>query len=98
MFVGTLKIRRRLRTLQRLTELAALTAIILRHSPEGRIAVFYRMARERFHDELQPYVQQKQKVLNAELVSLEKTLKATTGVDDPERLKRFLYDAGGNGT
>lgn len=33
MFVGTLKIRRRLRTLQRLTELAALTAIILRHSP-----------------------------------------------------------------
>ena len=56
-------------------------------------SLFLIVAPERFHDELQTYVQQKQKLLNAELVSLEKTLKSTAGVDDPERLKRFLYDA-----
>src|ERR1022692_1767933 len=60
-------------------------------SPEA--ARFFIVAPERFHALLKEYVEHKQKLLNTELVSLEKTLKATTGVDDPERLKRFLYDA-----
>lgn len=54
---------------------------------------FFIVAPERFHAELKEYVEHKQKLLNTELVSLEATLKATAGVDDPERLKRFLYDS-----
>ncbi len=54
---------------------------------------FFIVAPERFHADLKDYVTHKQKLLTTELVSLEATLKATAGVDDPERLKRVLYDA-----
>jgi Peptidase family C25 len=54
---------------------------------------FFIVAPERFHAELKEYIEHKQKLLSTELVSLEATLKATAGVDDPERLKRFLYEA-----
>ena len=50
------------------------------------------VAPERFHSELKGYVEHKQKLLSTELASLEMVLKTTAGVDDPERLKRFLYD------
>lgn len=57
-------------------------------SPPKRLLV---IAPERFHAALSDFVQYKQNQLPAELVSLEKVLKETAGVDDPERLKRYLY-------
>jgi peptidase C25-like protein len=55
--------------------------------------LFIIVAPDRFHPDLKEYIQQKQKLFRTELVSLEGTLKAHEGVDDPERLKHFLYDA-----
>jgi hypothetical protein len=54
---------------------------------------FFVVAPNRFHAALQEFVQHKQKLLPTELVSLEEILKSTGGVDDPERLKRFLFSA-----
>jgi hypothetical protein len=54
---------------------------------------FFIVAPERFHEALKAYVEHKNKRFATELISLEKTLKSTAGVDDPERLKRLLYDA-----
>ncbi|HEY2838289.1 MAG TPA: C25 family cysteine peptidase [Pirellulales bacterium] len=45
-----------------------------------------------FHPQLQEYARHKQKQLPVELVSLEKTLAGASGRDDPERIKRFLFD------
>ncbi len=44
------------------------------------------------HPALQEFIAHKQKLLPTELRSLEGILNASPGVDDPERLKRFLYD------
>ena len=41
---------------------------------------------------LQDFAAYKQKLLPTELLSLESILKATSGVDDPEKLKRFLHN------
>jgi hypothetical protein len=49
------------------------------------------VAPQRFSAVLKPYIQHKQKQLSTQLVSLEDILKRTPGVDDPERLKRFLF-------
>jgi hypothetical protein len=54
---------------------------------------FFIVAPDRFHAALKEYVEHKNQRFATELISLEKTLKMTAGVDDPERLKRFLYDA-----
>jgi hypothetical protein len=51
------------------------------------------VAPEKLHDELIEYVRFKQRFLPTELVNLEEVLKSSGGVDDPERLKRFLYSA-----
>jgi hypothetical protein len=51
------------------------------------------VAPQTFYAALKEFVQHKKKLLPTELVSLEKTLKTSKGVDDPEKLKRFLYDA-----
>jgi hypothetical protein len=45
-----------------------------------------------FHPALREFVAHKQKLLLTELRSLEKILQQNRGVDDPEKLKRFLYD------
>jgi hypothetical protein len=45
-----------------------------------------------FRSTLAPFVTHKQKLLPAELKPLEDILSATPGVDDPEKLKRFLYN------
>ena len=55
--------------------------------------LFFIVAPERFHGTLKEYVAHKQKLRPTELVPLERVLKLTPGVDDPERLKRFLFDA-----
>ncbi|HEY2585877.1 MAG TPA: C25 family cysteine peptidase, partial [Tepidisphaeraceae bacterium] len=51
------------------------------------------IAPDRFYSILAEYVRHKPASLRTELVSLEQVLKTTEGVDDPERLKRFLYTA-----
>jgi hypothetical protein len=51
------------------------------------------IAPDRFHPIMTEYVRHKPASLRTELVSLEQVLKTTDGADDPERLKRFLYDA-----
>ena len=59
--------------------------------PAGKGLVI--VAPERFHAALEAYVKHKQAQLPTRLVSLESTLKSSPGVDDPERLKRFLFTA-----
>ena len=54
---------------------------------------FLIVAPNSFHEALKEYVAYKKKLRPTELVSLEDVLKTTEGVDDPERLKRFLYNA-----
>ena len=44
-----------------------------------------------FHPALRDFVAHKQKLLPTELRSLEEILQQNRGVDDPEKLKRFLY-------
>ncbi|HXT39535.1 MAG TPA: C25 family cysteine peptidase [Candidatus Angelobacter sp.] len=49
------------------------------------------IAPERFHPALKEFVRFKRKQLPTELISLEKVLTKSKGVDDPEKIKRFLY-------
>ncbi|MFO0957017.1 MAG: hypothetical protein U0800_06055 [Isosphaeraceae bacterium] len=47
----------------------------------------------RFAEALGPYVEFKKAIRPTELVTLEDALRQGQGGDDPEKLKRFLYDA-----
>jgi hypothetical protein len=58
-------------------------------APPRRLLI---VAPERFVASLTDYVRHKQRLIPTELVSLEKVLASAPGVDDPERLKRYLYD------
>lgn len=49
------------------------------------------VAPDAFHSALADFIAHKQKLMPAELASLETILQSTPGVDDPEKLKRFLY-------
>ena len=60
---------------------------------EPAVKHFLIVAPDEVHDALKEYVEYKKKLRPTELVSLEDVLKKTDGADDPERLKRFLYDA-----
>ncbi|HKD36938.1 MAG TPA: C25 family cysteine peptidase, partial [Pirellulales bacterium] len=51
------------------------------------------VAPQKFQDELQAFITFKKQFRPVEFVTLEKALKAGEGVDDPERLKRFIYRA-----
>ena len=57
-------------------------------TPDKRMLV---IAPERFHSALNEFVRFKRKQLPAELISLEKVLAKSKGVDDPEKVKRFLH-------
>jgi peptidase C25-like protein len=46
-----------------------------------------------FREPLAEYVHFKRQILPTDFASLEEILKSSHGVDDPERLKRFIYDA-----
>jgi hypothetical protein len=50
------------------------------------------VASERFHSELTRYVDHKQQQLPTRLESLENIVATCPGADEPEKLKRFLYD------
>jgi hypothetical protein len=54
---------------------------------------FVIIAPARFHKALEAFVANKRGQLPTELVALEDVLKGARGVDDPERLKRYLFDA-----
>jgi hypothetical protein len=56
------------------------------------------IAPKAFHPALDGFVQHKRQILPTELVALETVLQSTSGVDDPEKLKRFLYEAWRNRT
>jgi hypothetical protein len=63
--------------------------------PKGTAAREKRLvivAPQKFCDALGEYVEFKRKYLPTELVSLEDVLRNNSGVDDPEKLKRFFYD------
>jgi len=47
----------------------------------------------RFENELKRFIEHKRRDLPVEVVTLERVLAETKGVDDPEKLKRFLYEA-----
>jgi hypothetical protein len=48
---------------------------------------------ERFHKDLEHYLEYRAKERPTEWVSLESILNSSSGVDDPEKLKRWLYEA-----
>lgn len=52
---------------------------------------------EKFQDVLSDYIRHKEKQLPVQMVALETILQENQGVDDPERLKRFLYALWGKG-
>lgn len=54
---------------------------------------FIIVAPKAFHAELADYIAHKRRQMTVELVALEMVLSRGEGVDDPERLKRFLFDA-----
>src|SRR5208283_4384992 len=51
------------------------------------------IAPQRFEAELKPFVEHRRRSLPVEVAILETVLAKTPGVDDPEKLKRFLYTA-----
>ncbi|MDB5353106.1 MAG: Peptidase family [Planctomycetota bacterium] len=51
------------------------------------------IAPKRFHEALKDFVAHKTTLMPTELVSLQEILMSSPGVDDPERLKRFLFTA-----
>jgi hypothetical protein len=53
----------------------------------------YVIAPAAFHRALAPFIEHKRRLLPTQLIALDQALKKGHGVDDPERLKRFLYDA-----
>jgi hypothetical protein len=58
-------------------------------------ARFLVVAPERFHDALGPFIEHKQSLLPTKLVALERAIAPdpeNPALDDPERLKRFLYE------
>jgi hypothetical protein len=64
-------------------------AVIAAEGPAARTLAV--VAPDEFHDDLAEYIAFRNKVLPTTLYSLESILRETDGVDDPERLKRFLY-------
>jgi hypothetical protein len=59
--------------------------------PEGATNKLLVIAPDAFLPSLRDFVAYKRKIIPTELRSLESILKKTNGVDDPEKLKRFLY-------
>ena len=68
---------------------ASATAAAADDDVRRRLAI---VAPEQFHEDLAGYVEFRGADLPTSLYSLETILRDTDGVDDPERLKRFLFD------
>jgi hypothetical protein len=61
------------------------------NQPAGATKRMLVIAPNLLHPALKEFLAYKQKLLPTEFRSLESILKKTSGVDDPEKLKRFLY-------
>ncbi len=61
-----------------------------RQAPAASLMV---IAPKQFHADLADFIKHKNHQLPTRLVALEKILKDTPGVDDPARVKQFLYNA-----
>jgi len=70
---------------------AAALAVAQDRKPARKL--FIVVAPDRFRPALAEYIAYKKRTRPTELVSLEEVLKSTAGIDVPERLKRFLYEA-----
>jgi hypothetical protein len=62
-------------------------------SPAAKAPLFIILSPKAFHAELADYAVERRNQLPTELVALEDVLAKSTGADDPEKLKRFLYAA-----
>jgi len=60
---------------------------------ESEDATFIVVTPRRLRGSLSSYLTHKRRQLSTEFVALELVLKEADGADDPERLKRYLYDA-----
>src|ERR1041385_4885832 len=60
------------------------------NAPAKRLLI---VAPQQFQTTLTDYVRYKKRQLPTDLISLENVLKTSKGVDDPEKLKRYLYSA-----
>lgn len=65
------------------------------HEPEQ--VSFVVVGPQAFADALEDYLRFKSDLLPTEFVSLEQVLKSSDGADDPERVKRYLYERWKNG-
>jgi len=72
--------------------LSLLAAAPLRADAEPKGKALVIVAPRSFHKALAAFVAHKQKLLPTELVALEDVVQKHQGVDDPEKLKRFLYE------
>jgi hypothetical protein len=63
-------------------------------TPQGRVATnrLVIIAPRVFEGALKDFLAHKQKLLSTEVRSLENILQSTAGANDPEKLKRFLFD------
>jgi len=77
-----------------LTTLGKLTATEVATRPDSAATPprFLIIAPQRFHEPLNEYARSKQQSFTVELTSLETALADKNPGDDPERLKRFIYD------
>lgn len=64
----------------------------LASSDEPEQVPFVVIGPKAFEDALEDYLRFKRELLPTEFVSLEHVLSASTGVDDPERVKRFFFE------
>ena len=78
-------------TIAALLLLSATGTAMAADRPRPRPKSLLIVAPDAFRVGLQEYVVYKKRFQPTEFVSLQEALKSTDGVDDPERLKRFLY-------
>ena len=69
---------------------ANLAGSLSESSARGKLLLV--IAPDEFHPVLREFIAHKQRLLPTELCSLENILGKSQGVDDPEKLKRFLYE------
>lgn len=70
---------------------------VVTKQPAGATKRLLVIAPDVFHPALREFVAYKRTIIPTELRSLESIIKKTRGVDDPEKLKRYLYSEWRNG-
>src|SRR5262245_23909219 len=70
-----------------LISVSVVPALVAEETKEQMLVI----APRKLQSGVERFVQAKQKFLSTRLVPLEEVLEASEGVDDPEKLKRYLY-------